>query len=104
MTDTDTTLKVVTKLEVRPDYRLRIAFADARIAMVDFRPIIARGGVFASLASPDFFAQVAIGEGGRYIQWPKEIDFCADALWLCGQQSRAEPANAIESKRPAAFH
>jgi hypothetical protein len=23
-----------------------------------------------------------VGEGGRYIEWPGELDFCADALWL----------------------
>ncbi|GGA31829.1 DUF2442 domain-containing protein [Okeania sp. KiyG1] len=29
-----------------------------------------------------FFSQVKLGEGGRYIEWDGEIDFCADALWF----------------------
>ncbi|MCH7523150.1 MAG: DUF2442 domain-containing protein [Chloroflexi bacterium] len=38
-----------------------------------------------SLANPEFFSKVSVGEDGRFIQWPSEIDFCADALWLKGK-------------------
>jgi hypothetical protein len=39
-------------------------------------------GVFRAFADPAFFAQVRIGENGRSLEWPDELDFCADALWF----------------------
>lgn len=46
-------------------------------------------GVFATLADPAFFVQVRIGERGRSLEWPGELDFCADALWF-----KAHPEDA----------
>src|ERR1700678_3104482 len=46
-------------------------------------------GVFAALTDPAVFAQVRVGERGRSLEWPGEIDFCADALWF-----EATPAEA----------
>ena len=43
---------------------------------------LAGKGVFAPLADPVFFAQVRVGTRGRSLEWPDEIDFCADALWF----------------------
>lgn len=48
-------------------------------------------GVFAALADPAVFAQVRVGERGRSLEWPGEIDFCADALWF-----EAHPEDAPE--------
>lgn len=28
------------------------------------------------------FARASVGERGRSLVWPGEIDFCADALWF----------------------
>lgn len=39
-------------------------------------------GVFTALADPAVFAKVSVGEGGRSLEWPGEIDFCADSLWF----------------------
>jgi hypothetical protein len=39
-------------------------------------------GVFAALTDPKVFMQVSVGERGRSLEWPGEIDFCADALWF----------------------
>ncbi|HZK91801.1 MAG TPA: DUF2442 domain-containing protein [Stellaceae bacterium] len=39
-------------------------------------------GVFAAFADPAFFAQARVGEHGRSLEWPNEIDLCADALWF----------------------
>jgi hypothetical protein len=50
---------------------------------------LAGKGVFAALANPAVFRQVMVGERGRSLEWPGEIDFCADALWL-----EAHPAEA----------
>ena len=39
-------------------------------------------GVFAAFVDPAFFARVSVGERGRSLEWPGELDFCADALWF----------------------
>ena len=64
------------------DSTLQLTYSNDGIVIVDFKPLIRRGGIFTSLGNSEFFSQVEIGEGGRYIQWPGELDFCADALWL----------------------
>ena len=53
-------------------------------------------GVFAVLADPAIFTRVRIGERGRSLEWPGELDFCADALWF-----EAHPADAPQqTQRP----
>ena len=74
--------------EVKPKRpsRLRIVYDDGQAIEVDFAPIISRGGVFAPLADWDVFKKVRADSRGRSVFWPGEIDFCADALWIEGQQ------------------
>ena len=80
-------LRTIHSVAPEPNYKLRLTYADGETIVVDFTPVIQRGGVFAPLSDPEFFSQVSIGERGRYIQWPGELDFCADALWLEGHAS-----------------
>lgn len=63
-------------------YQVRLTYKTGETIIVDFTPYIERGGIFAPLKDPSFFAQVSVGENGRYLAWPGEIEFCADALWL----------------------
>lgn len=77
-------LPSIQHVSVLPDLRLRLAFGDGAIVIVGFGDTAARGGVFAPLADPDFFARVRVGEGGRYLEWPGGLDFCADALRRTG--------------------
>lgn len=84
---------VIERALVQPNQELVLYYSDGERVVVDFKPVIARGGVFARLADPAFFAQVAVGERGRYIEWPGSLDFCADALWKEGHHDAApEPA------------
>jgi len=74
-----------------PDSSLVLRYQDESYLKVDFTAVIDQGGVFEALADPDFFRRVAIGEGGRYLEWPGGLDFCADALRLQGiPQPRSE--------------
>lgn len=72
----------IVKLTRENERKLHIYYANGGSIVVDFNRIIEKGGILAKLADPDFFAQVSIGEKGRYIQWPGEIEFCADSLWF----------------------
>lgn len=64
------------------NYHLRLLYRNGTVIVLDFAPIIEEGGVFSRLSDPAFFSQVKRSKDGRSIEWPGEIDFCADALWF----------------------
>lgn len=80
----------ITSAIPKPDYTLHLTYSDGTAVVVDFKAVIDEGGVYAPLANPDVFNHVSIGSRGRFIQWPGEIDFCADALWLEGRKLEVE--------------
>lgn len=63
---------------------LKIDWDDGYVGVVDLRPVLERGGVFAYLQDPDRFRRVAVGEYGHAIYWRtdhgEEIDFGSDGL------------------------
>jgi hypothetical protein len=64
-------------------------------------------GVVAAVTDPEIFAQVRVGERGRSLEWPGEIDFCADALWFETHSADApyQPQRAVDQveRCPAPF-
>ena len=75
------TLQVIDSVNVEAGSNLRVRFADGTTGSISLAPLITRGGVFRALDDRSVFERVKVGEGGRYIEWPGEIDLCADALW-----------------------
>ncbi len=63
-------------------YTLELVFEGDERATIDLGPRVKSGGVWSALEDESVFRQVTVGEGGRYIEWPGDIDLCADALWL----------------------
>ena len=80
----------ITSAIPQPDYALHLTYSDGAIVVVDFKAVIAEGGVYAPLADARVFTQVSVGSRGRFIEWPGEIDFCADALRLEGKTLEVE--------------
>ena len=76
-------------MEVIPksDYTLRLVYSDGKVIIHDFKPTIQIGGLFERLKDPAYFAKVTIGEHGRYIEFPDELDFCADSLRIKGVEA-----------------
>jgi len=76
-----------------------LTWANGATTENSFRHVIGRG-VFAPLADPAFFAKASIGDGGRSLEWPGELDFCADALWFKTHPEDAPqlPARAGDNK------
>ena len=74
------------------EYKVSLIYSDGESVIVEFEPLIAMGGVYSALSDPGYFAQVSVGEHGRYIQWPGELNFCADALWLDAHSSDSSAA------------
>ena len=75
-------LAIITRVLPAPPAALDLTFADGTAARVELAPQIAKGGVFSALSDPQVFSRVAIGEGGRFLEWPGGVDLCADALRL----------------------
>ena len=72
--------------DVKPEggLKIKITYSNSRAIMIDLTSRVKKGGVFAPLVDPTFFDQVKIGRNGRFLEWPGEIDLCADALWFEG--------------------
>src|SRR5215213_3244958 len=62
-------------------HTVKLTWASDETTVNSFRRSVGKG-VFAAFSDPEFFAQVRVGEGGRSLEWPGELDFCADALWF----------------------
>jgi Protein of unknown function (DUF2442) len=65
------------------DHTVAITWSDGVCGVVDFLPIIDRGGWFTPLRDGDYFAatMVALPDGAG-LTWPEEIDYSADFLRL----------------------
>lgn len=74
-------MKQITQVTVAGHLRLALTFADGVAGEIDFSAE-PRSGVLKAWDDPDFFTQVTIGDRGRSLVWPDEIDLCADSLWL----------------------
>jgi hypothetical protein len=63
---------------------LKLVFLDGYEGVVDLRPLIAKGKIFAWLQIPEHFATVKLDEYGHSISWIDdtgyEIDLSADSL------------------------
>jgi hypothetical protein len=75
------TLYEITSAVARPDHTVEIAWSDGATGVVDFLPIIDRGGWFTPLRDGDYFAAtMVVLPGGTGLTWPEEIDYSADGL------------------------
>jgi Protein of unknown function (DUF2442) len=75
-------------------HTVALTWANGETTVNSFDHLVGKS-VFGAFADPEFFAQVRLGEGGRSLEWPGELDFCADALWF-----KAHPEDAPD--QPAA--
>ena len=89
-------MQSITGVEPLPQTRLRLTWSDQSQAVVDLRPLLAKGGVFEALADQARFEAVQIGERGRTLIWHDdegdEIDLCADALWQMAHGGKVSAA------------
>ncbi len=72
---------VIRKAKALPDSSIEITWNDGEVSVVSMRETIEKGGVFAPLAEPEEFAKIKVGDGGRWVEWPGEVDICADDIW-----------------------
>jgi hypothetical protein len=70
-------------------HAVKLTWANGETTISSFRHLVGKG-VFAPFSDPEFFAQVRVSGDGRSLEWPGDLDFCADALWL-----EAHPEEAL---------
>jgi hypothetical protein len=61
--------------------RLSVLFEDDLRAVLDFSPMLERGGLFEALKDPAQFAQVRIDREAETLVWPCGADVCPDVLY-----------------------
>jgi hypothetical protein len=87
---------VITRAAPDPGtHTVTLAWANGATTVNRFGHLVGRG-VFAALADPSVFEQATIGERGRSLEWPGEIDFCADALWFEAHPEDTPQQSTIE--------
>ena len=74
-------MKHITTVQPLPAHRLKLCFDDGVEGLVDLSAEVGKG-IFAAWKDPVHFAAVKIVHNGRSLEWPCEIDLCADALYL----------------------
>jgi Protein of unknown function (DUF2442) len=75
------TLFEIAEAAAHPDHTVSITWSDGVVGVVDFLPIIDRGGWFTPLRDGDYFtATMIVLPAGRGLTWPEEIDYSADFL------------------------
>jgi hypothetical protein len=94
-------MKIITQCKVLDRFRVWLRFDDGIEGEVDFSPLAGRG-VFATWNDEAVFRRAVIADQGRALEWPGEIDFCADALWL--QLTGRSVEEIFPALRPLSTH
>ena len=94
-------MRKIGSFRVLDSYRVWLRFDDGVEGEAEFSAHVGKG-VFVPWTDYAFFRQASIGEHGRTLTWPGELDFCADALWL--QVTGKQPEDLfpnLRKERPA---
>ncbi len=71
----------VTSVKCLDDFRLELTFDDGQSGVVDCRPIIAKGGVFAKLRDPEVFKRAKVNEELGVVTWDDEVDIAPETVY-----------------------
>ncbi len=73
-------MKRLLEAQIIANYQVRLVFDDGAQGIVDLstEPMT---GVFTAWKDPQFFHQMRVGNAGRCLEWPGDLDLCADSLW-----------------------
>lgn len=94
----DAPLRRIRSVEVRPGYRLAVAWDRGQTSLVDLSDMISKGGVFTELSDKAKFSAVRVGDNSRVVEWPEPkdesgypiIEIDADALFEKARSQRME--------------
>jgi hypothetical protein len=68
----------VVKVKRLDDFRLELTFDDGKPGIIDCKPIIAKGGVFAKLHDPKVFQKAKVNKELGVVTWDDDIDIAPE--------------------------
>ncbi len=68
----------IVKATPLPDHTVLLFFDSGQVKLLDMKPYIAAGGVWAEIDDWQLFSQVRVQEDLGGLEWPGEIDFCPE--------------------------
>jgi hypothetical protein len=71
----------ITSVKHADRFAVRLRFDSGKIYTVDLRELVQHSKGLKGLRNGALFGRVALGEGGRSIAWPGDLDLGADTLW-----------------------
>jgi hypothetical protein len=74
--------KRIRKVTVLPGRRLALDWDDGVRSIKDMSDLIQKRAAFKPLADEQVFAKARVADQGRAVRWTRDIDYCADALWV----------------------
>jgi len=63
------------------EFRLELVFNDGASGVLDCKPIIAKGGVFARLRDPEVFRRARVNEELGVVTWDDEVDIAPETAY-----------------------
>jgi hypothetical protein len=90
----------IAKAKALPGYRLELKFSTGECGVVDLSDFVGHG-VCKTWEEPRVFEQVRVTAEGA-VEWPGEIDFCPDALYL--RMTGKKPEDLFPSLRNRLSH
>jgi hypothetical protein len=71
----------VVSVKCLDEFRLELVFDDGKSGILDCKPIIARGGVFARLDDPEVFKTAKVHEELGVVTWDGEVDIAPETAY-----------------------
>ena len=71
----------VVSLKCLDDFRLELTFDDGKSGVLDCKPIIAKGGVFAKLRDPRVFKKAQVNKELGVVTWDNDVDIAPEITY-----------------------
>ena len=71
----------VVEMKCLDDFTLRLSFDDGKTGILDFKPFIAKGEVFAKLSDPNVFRKASINRDLGVVTWEDEVDIAPETAY-----------------------
>ncbi len=71
----------VVSVKCLDEFRLELTFDDGKSGVLDCKPIIAKGGVFAKLRDPEVFRGAKVNEELGVVTWGDEVDIAPETAY-----------------------
>ena len=94
---------IVAAMPDADSFSVTLTWANGVTTVNSFKKLLGTG-VMTQLATPAFFRSAQVGEYGRSLVWPNEIEFCADALWFEAHPEDNPFQQNSRSTRPTMRH